>query len=103
MLFHNNQPSEKKSGNPDFDVPIGCYVGAGAEICELVGIFILNKLSNIMDKNSIGLYRDDGLGVFDKLSEPQIEQWKKKIIKIFKDCVLSITLTTNIASVDLKL
>ena len=36
------------------DVPIGCY--DRAEICELVGIFILNKLSNITDKNSIGLY-----------------------------------------------
>ena len=71
----------------------------GAEICELVGIFILNKLSNIIDKNSVGLYRDEGLGVFDKLSGPQIEK-KKKIIKIFKDCGLSITVTTNITSVD---
>ena len=36
---------------------------------------------------------------FDKLSRPQIEK-KKKIIKIFKDCGLSITVTTNITSVD---
>ena len=77
---------------------MGCY--DGAEICELVGIFILNKLSNIVDKNSIGLYRDDSLGIFDKLSGPQIEQSKKKITKIFKDCRLSITLTTNNTSVD---
>ena len=66
LLFYNNQ-----SGNLDFDVPMGCY--DGAEICELVGIFILNKLSNNIDKKSIGLYRDDGLGMFDKLSGPQIE------------------------------
>ena len=63
-------------------------------------IFILNKLSNIIYKNSIGLYGNDGLGVFDKLSGPQIEQMKKKIIKIFKDCGLSITVTTSITSVD---
>ena len=44
-----------------------------------MGIFILNKLSNTIDKNNIGLYRDDGLGVFDKLSGPQIEKKKKKI------------------------
>ena len=25
LLFHNNQPWEKKSGYPDFDVPMGCY------------------------------------------------------------------------------
>ena len=62
LLFHNNLPWEKKSGDPDFEVPMGCY--DGAEICELVGIFILNKISNIIDKNSIGLYCDDGLGVF---------------------------------------
>ena len=77
---------------------MGCY--DGAEICELVGIFILNKVSNIIDKNSIGLYRDDGLGVFLQLSGPQIEQRKKKIIKIFKDSGLSIKVTTNITSVD---
>ena len=75
-----------------------CY--DGVEICELVGIFILNKLSNIIDKNSIGLYRDDNFGVFDKLSGPQIEQRKKNITKIFKDCGLSITATTNITSAD---
>ena len=31
-----------------------------------------------MNKNSIGLYRDDGIGVFDKLSGPQIEQRKRR-------------------------
>ena len=98
LLFHNNKPWEMKSGDPDFDLPMGCY--DGAEICELVGIFILNKLSNIIDKNSIGLYRDDGLGMLDKLSGPQIEQKKKKIIKFSKDCGLPITLTTNITSAE---
>ena len=78
---------------------MGCY--DRAEICQLVGIFILNKVSNIVDKNSIGLYRNDGLSVFYKLFGPQIEQKKKTIIKIFKDCRLSITVTTNITSVDL--
>ena len=57
---------------------------------------MLNKLSNTVHKNSIGLYRDDGLGVFDKLSGPQIKQRKKKMIKILKDCRLSITVTSNI-------
>ena len=56
LLFNNNQPWQKKSGDPDFDVPMGCY--DGAEVCELVGIYILNKLSNIIDIDSIGLYRE---------------------------------------------
>ena len=45
LLFHKNHPWEKKSEDPGFDVPMGCY--DGAEICEWVGIFILNKLCNI--------------------------------------------------------
>ena len=53
LLFYNNQPWEKKSGKPDFDVLLGCL--GGAEICELLQIFALNKLSNIVDKNNIDL------------------------------------------------
>ena len=75
LLFHNNQPWEKKSGDPDFDVPVGCY--DGAEICELVGIFILNKISNVIDKSSIGLYHDDGLDVSDKISGPHLSKLSK--------------------------
>ena len=86
LLFHNNQPWEKKFGGGDFDVPRGCY--DRGEICQLMGIFILNKVSNILDKNSIGLYRNDGLRAFYKLFGPQIEQRKKTIIKIFKVCHL---------------
>ena len=48
LLFRNNHLWEKKFGDPDFDVRMGCY--DGAEVSELVGIFILNKLSNIIDK-----------------------------------------------------
>ena len=55
---------------------MGCY--DGAEIWELVRIFILNKLSSTIDIKGIILYRDDGLGMFDKISGPEIEQRKKK-------------------------
>ena len=36
----------------------------GAEVCELVGLFILNDLCNEYGKDNIGLYRDDGLAIF---------------------------------------
>ena len=77
--FITTNPGKRKFGDSDFDIPMVCY--DEAEICEFVGIFILNKLNNVID-NSSGLYRDDGLGVFGKLSWPQIEKKKKKIIKI---------------------
>ena len=57
LLFNNSKPWVKKTGNENFDVPMGCY--DGAEVCELVGTYILNKLKNITNKENIGLYRDD--------------------------------------------
>ena len=43
---------------------MGCY--DGAEICELVGIYIQSKLCKLMNKKDFGLYRDDGLGTLRK-------------------------------------
>ena len=45
-----------------FDVTMWEY--DGAEVCKLVGIFLLDKISVKYDKNSIGLYCDNGLPVF---------------------------------------
>ena len=39
-----------------------------AEICELVGNYILNTLASKYDKYNIGLYRDDVLAVFKNTS-----------------------------------
>ena len=50
----------------------------GAEVCELVDIYVLNTLANKYDKNNIGLYRDDGLAAF---KTPQaVRQTKSKRI-----------------------
>ena len=43
------------------------------EVWELVKIIILNKLSNVIEKHRIGLYRNDGLGLFERLSGKQTE------------------------------
>jgi hypothetical protein len=45
-----------------FHVAMGSY--DGAEICELVGLFILDKLRAEFKNDNIGLYRDDGLAAF---------------------------------------
>ena len=70
-----------------------CY--DGAEVCELVGSHLLSKLSNIVDKESVGLYRGDGLGVLQNLSSPQTERKKKAIVKVFKDYDLRITVQSQ--------
>ena len=45
-----------------FNVTMGAY--DGAEVCELVGTFSLDKVSVEYDKNSIILYHDNGLSIF---------------------------------------
>ena len=98
LLFHNQDPWIKRDGDEDFDVPMGCF--DGAEICELTGSYLLYQLTNIIDKNSVGLYRDDGLGVLKNLSGPETERKKKAIVKLFKDCGLRITIQANLRIVN---
>lgn len=94
LLFHDEEPWTKRNNNNNFDVPMGSY--DGAEVCELIGAFMLNELSGICDKKDIGLYRDDGLGVMRRIGGPEIERRKKKIIQTFKKHKLDITVQTNL-------
>ena len=68
---------------------LGCY--DGAEICELVGIYIQSKLCKLMNKKDFGLYRDDGLGILRNTSGPEADRKRKSIKKGFKECGLCIT------------
>ena len=76
FLFHNGQPWVKVN-NPNHDVTMGSY--DGAEICDLVGLFLLSKLQHL--NIDLGLYRDDGLGISSS-SRKQIDVIKKKIKQI---------------------
>ena len=57
---------------------------------------MLNEISSICNKNDIGLYRDDGLGVMNRIGGPEIERRKKKIIQTFKKHKLDITVKANL-------
>ena len=72
----------------------------GAELCELVGAFMLSEISEVINKNDIGLYRDDGLGVMKRIGKPEIERRKKAIIQIFKRHKLNIMVETGLHVVD---
>ena len=61
LLYNEGEPWIKKQSN-SFDVTMGSY--DGAEVCELIGIFMLSLIGNKYNPNNIGLYRDDGLAVF---------------------------------------
>ena len=72
----------------------------GAEICELVGIYILIRLATIIKKSACELYRYDGLVTLCNVNEQQIDCTYKNIIKIFKDVGFSIDIETNSKVVD---
>ena len=67
----------------------------------------MDQLSKVIDKKSIGLYRDDGLAAL-KLTGSQADRARKAITKIFKDCDLKVTVEpllpcTNFLDVTLDL
>ena len=72
----------------------------GAEVREPVGTFLLDKISEKYEKNSIGLYRDDGLSVFKNKSGTQLERIKKNFQKTFKDFGLEIVAESNLKIVN---
>ena len=66
------------------------------EICQLVGLFLLNNLTQLVGSNNIDLYRDDGLAILENASGPSSERIKKRIIKLFQHHGLKITAETNL-------
>ena len=82
-----------KRDNEKFDVTMGSY--DGAELCETVGLYLLNQLQEAIDKEYMGLYRDDGLTVVE-LSGPEINKLRKKVTKLSQDNDLKITIESNI-------
>ena len=90
VLINNGQPW-KKTSSEQFDITMGSF--DGAETCELVGLFILNTISNKLP-GSFGLYRDDGLAAIKGTSRT-IENIKKDLCKIFQNYNLKITVECN--------
>ena len=67
----------------------------GAEICELVGLFILNKLSEKFGKNNTGLYRDVGLMLLSGTGKRLADKAGKSLLCIFHKLGFKITAEVN--------
>ena len=91
FLYDEGQPWEKK-GNVNFDIAKGAY--DGAECCELVGLYLLDKITEkgkgVFSKAMVGLYRDDGLSIVHGVPG-EVERMTKKLKKIFEKEDLKIT------------
>ena len=72
----------------------------GAEVCEVVGLYLLSILSYRYDKENIGLYRDDGLAVFKNHSGHQNDKVRKDLISFFKHHGLDLEIKCNLKQTD---
>ena len=62
-----------------------------AEVCELVGLSMLNHLSEKFGKDNVELYRDDGLILVPSTSEKFADKSRKELHAIFNHFGLKIT------------
>ena len=86
------------NNNSLFDVTQRSYMGA--ELCQLVGIFLLDWLKNIFGLKRVGLYRDDGISVLPNSSGFKVKKLKKRTHKFFKSMGLRVTVESPLVTTD---
>ena len=94
LIFDGSYWSKKQS--QEFDVPMGSF--DGAEICDIVGLFLLSELEKLNINIELGCYKDDGLAI-SKLTKKQTEALKKKMCATFRKFGWEITIEANKKSV----
>ena len=97
LLLNNTDIWIKKNGDPYFDM--GSF--GGADIYELLGLYIFHILGDKYGKHRIDLYHDDELVSFGYTSGPHSDRIRKDFIKTFKEGLdISITCKTNFKAVN---
>ena len=84
-------PWVKKNGK--FDVTMGAP--DGAEVCELVGLFLIDEVKRHFPELEFGLYRDDGLALHKYIPNPSLERIRKELHNLFGKHGLRVTVETN--------
>ena len=96
----------KKNNDSMFDVTMGSF--DGAEICDLVGLYLLHHLAEKFGTKFVGLYSDDGLAIIQGKRARIADNVRKELHEIFKAHGLRITAeisyqTVNILDITLNL
>ena len=92
FLFSENNKGELKTWQKtsgEFDVTMGAP--DGAEVCELVGLFLLSEVKRDFPLLEFGLYRDDGLAVHGRLSKRDLERTQQNLRELFAKHGLRVT------------
>ena len=96
LLFSKGEVWKKKSTASYFDVTMGSY--DGAEICELVDVYILSHLGTIINKKKMVLYRNDGLITLRGANGQKTDKTRKNIKDIFKNIGFKSDIMANLKS-----
>ena len=72
----------------------------GAELCKLLGLYLVDLVTKEFGKQNINLYRDTGLSFFENISLLDSDKTKKTLFTTFKSDGLSITGECNLTVTD---
>ena len=90
VLTYNGKLWIKKDQESTFNVLMGSYFGA--ELCDLIGLYILDNLINEYETVQIRIYRDVGLVIIRFNNNHELENKKKRTIKIITDIGYNMTI-----------
>ena len=93
LLFTQDERGRKTAWtkkNSTFDVTMGAP--DGAEVCELVGLFLLNEVKQNFPELNFGLYRDDGLAEHRRIGGRQMEAMRQRLQALFRQHGLRTTI-----------
>ena len=69
-------------------------------MCEIIGLFILDILSKLFEKNSFGLYRDDGQSISRNYNGHQNYNVSKDLMKLYIKYQLNLDAKCNLKIAD---
>lgn len=72
----------------------------GAEVCGVVGLFLLNNLGKNFEKNSVDLYRDDGFAISKNINGHHADKIFKEFHQWFTEKGLSLETESKIETVN---
>ena len=61
-----------------------------AEMFELVGLYLPDKLSTLIGRENVGLYRNDGLATINNSSGPVLDKMTNDIIALSKTTEINL-------------
>ena len=83
VLVNSDGTWVKKDGSDLFDIPMESF--HGSEVSDLIGLYIMDKISRLFDSGTYGLYHGDGLAVIpktpDQISTDSAKLYAMKWIK----------------------